>query len=375
MGKNKVSVQILTLKLDNNYGGILQAYALQKAVGNYADDVITTHYEKRFSFYIKLLGYIRRLVYRYVFNKKEVSNLPIGATGIIAERPLEFIAKNIKTSKKLRITKEPSIVIVGSDQVWRSVYADVTRYLFAGVKKGYMKKLSYSASFGKDDLSEYSASLIYRTAQLAKQFAAISVREDNGVELVNKYWGIKANHHVDPTLLLSKEQYEQMVENNIASTHQPEGSLFVYVLDKSNYKREIIECTSKIINSKIYNFMPPEVVSWKNLKFSPDKYRLPSVEQWLRSFRDAKYVVTDSFHGTVFSIIFNKPFIAVGNKSRGLARFTSLLKMFGLEDRLISDISQVTPELINAKINWGKVNAIKDREQKRSMEYLKKHLK
>lgn len=101
---------------------------------------------------------------------------------------------------------------------------------------------------------------------------------------------------------------------------------------------------------------------------------MPKVEQWLKSFRDAEYVVTDSFHGTVFSIIFNKPFITIGNKSRGLARFTSLLSTFGLEHRLISSPNDIDSKLVSASIGWAPVNRIITKERQRSLNYLSRHL-
>jgi len=101
----------------------------------------------------------------------------------------------------------------------------------------------------------------------------------------------------------------------------------------------------------------------------------PPVTQWLRGFMDAKYVVTDSFHGVAFSIIFNKPFIAIGNKERGLARFTSVLKKFNLEERLVLTESELTQEKIDAEIDFGKVNEIKKMKQEYAFEFLHKPLK
>jgi len=96
--------------------------------------------------------------------------------------------------------------------------------------------------------------------------------------------------------------------------------------------------------------------------------------QWLKSFIDAEYVVTDSFHGCVFSIIFNKPFIAIGNKDRGMARFNSLLKMFNLEDRLISSADELADKLLLSKINWASINYKIIKERKKSNDFLQKNL-
>ncbi len=96
----------------------------------------------------------------------------------------------------------------------------------------------------------------------------------------------------------------------------------------------------------------------------------PRVTQWFKGFADAQFVVTDSFHGCVFSIIFNKPFVAVGNKHRGLTRFNSLFRQFGLEDRLVLSQEDLREELFSVAINYNRVNEVLDRERKKSHDYL-----
>ena len=94
----------------------------------------------------------------------------------------------------------------------------------------------------------------------------------------------------------------------------------------------------------------------------------PSVTSWLRGFMDAEMVVVDSFHGAVFSIIFNKPFWVIGNKKRGNARFESLLGMYGLENRMVESGQEIDR---NATIDWNRVNEIRQKEQERCLELLK----
>jgi len=121
--------------------------------------------------------------------------------------------------------------------------------------------------------------------------------------------------------------------------------------------------------------MPSTCNSRKEFHKNPERFVLPPVTQWLQSFMDAKFIVTDSFHGCVFSIIFNKPFIAIGNEGRGLTRFISLLKVFKLENRLMLKSSELTDTLIFSDINWDQVNEIIKLEQARSTEFLNKNLK
>ena len=98
------------------------------------------------------------------------------------------------------------------------------------------------------------------------------------------------------------------------------------------------------------------------------------VEKWLRAFHDAEFVITDSFHACVFSIIFNKPFIVYGNKERGFARFESLLNMFGLEDRLVSSLNE-TKTAIEKPIDWERVNSIHKQMKEKSLSFLVNNLK
>lgn len=117
---------------------------------------------------------------------------------------------------------------------------------------------------------------------------------------------------------------------------------------------------------KAFDIMPKTPTSYKEFSCNTEKYILPHVAQWLKSFNDAKFIITDSFHGTVFAIIFNRPFIVVGNKERGLARFTSLLRLFKLEDRLV-DSAEEAMKIVDAPIDWKRVNSIKLREKEGSL--------
>ena len=97
----------------------------------------------------------------------------------------------------------------------------------------------------------------------------------------------------------------------------------------------------------------------------------PSVDNWIHNLNRSRYVITDSFHGTVFSILFNKPFISIGNQKRGIARFKSLLEQFGLEDRLVVDFDEdIILERIQHKIDFSVVNGVIQKERLKSLNFL-----
>ena len=191
-------------------------------------------------------------------------------------------------------------------------------------------------------------------------FDAVSVREASGVTLCKQYLDIDAVHLLDPTMLLSADDYRDVVKKSEIKCRE-KGGVLVYVLDMTAEKQNFIEefCKQKELQA-FYVGKEVDCV-------------LPSIESWLDGFDAADYVITDSFHGSVFSIIFNKPFISIGNKARGLSRFNSLLSIFNLEDRLVDlDESVEMPSMPDT--DWSKVNAIMKEWQEKSINFLKTNL-
>jgi len=117
---------------------------------------------------------------------------------------------------------------------------------------------------------------------------------------------------------------------------------------------------------------------WKNLssKDIDQNAIYPSVEQWLKGFETAKFILTDSFHAVVFAIIFNKPFLCIGNKERGLSRLNSLLEMFGMQNRMIYGKKDLTGILLHDiyKIDYQTINSKKETLKQISLDFLKQNL-
>jgi len=376
----KSKVLILTHKLGANYGGIMQAYALQNYVKKLGFYVETTSPDTQASFIKSAKIGFKRYILKTFLNRK-IDFLPNNEQlNVMSKNTKLFIDKNINTINLYQNNKNPESVvnsfdnvIIGSDQVWRAVYVNVPLYMLGFIKSN-INRISYAASFGRDDLSEYGPKLIKKTTRLAKKFNAISVREDSGVDLCADYWGIHVTRHIDPTLLLAKNDYTKLIQNDAENVSESKGNLFTYILDRNSEKQTIVKMVVSKTGLTPFEVVPPVCKSNKDFRQNPEKFILPPVTQWLKSFMDAKYVVTDSFHGCVFSIIFNKPFIAIGNKNRGLTRFTSLLKLFDLEDRLILDFNEINAEIVKEKIDWSKVNKKITQERKRSNDFLEENL-
>lgn len=338
-----MKIAILTQPLHTNYGGILQAYALQTFLVNNGNQVtiINRDSEKIISLRLLLLRFcsVFKCFIRVVFlGKKEYVIMnplsPFYHTIWSGYDVLPFVKRNIKQSKVIRSSKylrsylkrnRFDCIIVGSDQVWRPCYSPcITDFFLKGMPNNIVK-LAYAASFGTDKW-EFTKEQTQECAALVKLFDGVSVREVSAVQLCKKYLEINAEHLLDPTMLLDKEDYIKLF-NHIE--HPNRGDLFCYILDESSD-------ASCIVESLCQEGYEPNYASVKTFpsENNPRPYQL-SVEEWLYGIYHAKLVVTDSFHACVFSILFNRPFIVLGNKNRGNARFDSLLAEFNLQERMV----------------------------------------
>ena len=133
------------------------------------------------------------------------------------------------------------------------------------------------------------------------------------------------------------------------------------------------ERAAKYLNTNHYTAMPRK--DMRNLSSENiNDFIFPPVEEWINGFMSADYIITDSFHGTLFSIIFNKKFISIGNKRRGLSRFTSILKQLDLEDRLLLSVEDFKPEILNKDIDWNLVNSKLSIAKENSLDFLNSNL-
>jgi exopolysaccharide biosynthesis predicted pyruvyltransferase EpsI len=202
------------------------------------------------------------------------------------------------------------------------------------------KIFSYAASFGLSDW-QFDIERTEKLRKLVKKFRSVSVREKDAVELCRDNLNIEAKWVLDPTMLLSKEDYISLFKDKFPE--KSEGNLMTYIFDSSEEKNYLIKLVET--ERKLNAFT---VMAHENEEF-------PAVEKWLKGFYDAKFVLTDSFHGMVFSIIFEKPFLVILNKKRGSSRFLSLLSALGLEDRLIEQVEDFDTQLLKKDIDYEKI--------------------
>lgn len=332
-----MKIGIITQPLLNNYGGVLQNYALQKVLRKFGHNPITIDYIPKTPLCIFLESIIKKFIL-CVVGKKVSFSFERKFWGERKEIFSLFVQKYISKTKSVfnyrNIKKLDNfdMFIVGSDQIWhpkfipyveKDVFLDFCKY------DKTLKRVAYAVSFGSDQW-EFSTEQTKICSILAKKFDSISVREESGIKLCKEHLGVGATWVLDPTLLLTRDDYDFLCKDIPVE----KGSLVAYILD---------------MNDSIYS-MCESVAKERSLSLkimSADAGAEKSIPEWLAMFRDASYVVTDSFHGTVFSIIFGKEFKCLYNKKRGSARFDSLLKLYN---------SNKIEEMRVFSLNWLKKN-------------------
>lgn len=377
-----MKIAILTLPLHSNYGGIIQNYALQTVLEKMGHEVYTINLNKpkaKINLAKAPLIISKRLIKKILGRKDGIIFLERKRNKdelVIKKYLNRFINNKIHLTEPFYLKKDLQrinhmgfdSIIVGSDQVWRIPYAypDIQTYFLDFVKNKNILKIAYSASFGTDKI-EFSEAQIKECGKLIKDFKRVSVREDSALDLINnKYkWECKYKpiQTLDPTMLLTKEEYI-----NLSSDYKNklDGELFYYILDMTEDKKKVLDQMSKDLGYK-----PFTVKSISDNWFDDvQKQIVPPIELWLQAFNKAKYIFTDSFHGCVFSIIFNKDFVAYGNKERGLSRFDSLIRMFNIKDRFIYKYEDYSSSLIQNLINWNNINAIHEMNKLESLKLL-----
>jgi len=248
----------------------------------------------------------------------------------------------------LQSPPEEPVYICGSDQIWNpSPQFGVDPAYFLSFGDEAKTRISYAASFGKDSLEPRFS---HEVGSYIDKFNAVSIREETGVNIVKQVSSKPVHWLPDPTLLI--ENYDNVI-------HRPSESrpyIFSYVLRSG---KDIVELQRYLAEKYNLGVVTPHnpMRRWKTY----GKTIFPGPQEWLGYLHDARYVITNSFHGTVFSVLFNKPFVSVGlsGKKSGLnARARSFLGKVGLQDRLLVDPDRESLDaLLNKEIDWSEVNS------------------
>ena len=252
--------------------------------------------------------------------------------------------------------------ITGSDQIWhnhpdRDEKARAYDFFHLDFVRDDRKKISFATSYGNliPEKDEY----YIKIRKLLSRYDAISLREKSGVDYIKKYYGINATHIIEPVLIAPKKIWENLLEKS--DLELEDDYIFSYILDPSEKKRQLIKNFSENMGVKSINALDGFSGSYN---YNKEKLNLENtlpniwVADWLKCFAKSKFVITDSFHGMCFALIFNKPFIVIANYGRGVERFESLLDLCNLNNRLIdiNNLNEISYDVFLEKINYKKEN-------------------
>lgn len=350
--KGKADVGILGYWYATNYGSVITYYALYKIIEN--------------------LGYTAMLIDR-PDKEKDAEPLTVFSR--------EFLNKycNISISPKWKDLEQINDLcdsfIVGSDQVWtRDAIRLMGYYFFLSFITDDKKKIAYSCSFGQDKF-EALPNTIRRVKYYLKKFDAISVRENSGVKILRETLGVDGQQVLDPIFLLPSSEYEKIATK--AQQFEQGNYILSYILDPNEAKKQALLFVSKKVKLKLVNLLDGRYNTYEKNKAIMNLENTKCnvmMEDWVNYFMNADFVVTDSHHGLAMAIIFNKPFICINNPARGGTRFTSLLSMLNLEERLITP-DQIMADHLYEPIEYNRVNEILDEKREQALNWLKSALK
>lgn len=345
-------IGIITIHSDLNYGAFLQAFAL------------TT--------FLRNIGYQAKIIdYRKIPNSPRVYKFPKNIAYKIYSIPRltryrEFIKpllSNIRynTLEELKTFNEDyDVLISGSDQIWNPLCGGLNElnpaYFLAFTSNNKYKKIAYGSSVGSYIFNDKEIPYVRKWLS---EFKHLSTREDAGAQQLKTILNRDVKVVLDPSLLLHKEEWSKhAIKVNIKSEY-----VLVYYIDELD---EVLNYAREIANK----------FKWKVALITNMVQKHPKVDiniphcgpaQFLWLFANAKYIVTNSFHGTAFAINFNKDFISV-IKRNSPQRAQTLLNNVGLPERLLTDIAQV--DNLPNKIDWASVNTKLNNLRNDSKEYL-----
>lgn len=370
-------IGILTQPLFTNYGGLLQAYALQRVLRELGHEAVMVRFSRQHLFNRRHGTLLRLWETAWNAGRLLLGRLPLDT--LLSRRTETFVRRHItprtaaltSSARLKRVCRKARFdaYVVGSDQVWRPEYSPFLPHFFLDFTAGQaVRRIAYAASFGVDAW-ELSPSQTAQCGALLRQFDAVSVREDSAVGLCRSHFAVEACQMPDPTLLLDASDYANLADE----AHEPPrgGQLFDYRLDPSPATEGALRTLTAATGLRPFITRPPRRLTQENIRRHPADCTFPPVTAWIRSFQDAEFVLTDSFHGCVFSILFHKPFIALGHEGRGMARFRSLLNTFALTDRLAdaTDTDKIAA-LARRPIDWASVEARRKAERERALQFL-----
>lgn len=341
---------VLVLWWSNNYGNALTNYAL---------------YTK-----LKELGY--NILVLDSFGVK-----PMYQFKNFAEKYYELSSNNYLINERKYILNSSNNFVVGSDQVWNKTFSMVLRdngYFQLKFVSDDKNKISYGSSFGQtSDAIEESKLDYYK--ELYNRFDAVSTREKFGVDIMKNRFNINAEYVVDPVFLLNKNQYMELANNS--NIKKDRKFIVSYILTPTEEKKVFLEKLKEELGDvDIVNIIDAEPVRIKEnvSKFNIGDVKISlSPEEWVYYFANSEFVITDSYHGTCFSMIFEKPFYSFVNRES--ERFETFKEFDELKDNIIDNNSIIYPDKIIKKLDYTNINKKIVEMREKSIKYIQDNIR
>ncbi len=355
-------IGILTFHRANNYGAVLQAYALKQELLslNYKVQIInylSPKIERDYSFFsgsfcwMQIFKKMAKVLFlpRIIFNRKQFQKFR--ESFLTDTAPI--LPKDID-----KLNADFDVFITGSDQVFNPrITAFDKNYLLSFVKN-HKKKYSYAASVALDNCTPKEKAFLQ---DHLRDFAVLSVREEKTSDLIKQLTDKHVLTHIDPTFLLNKTQWEKIA----VAPNNPGKYILLYLMEVNPRIISFAQKLSQKTGLKII------YISAEFINRTPFKMLTPTPQEWIGYFLDATYIVTNSLHGVSFAINFNKKFfvdlIREGAPRLHNIRFNNLLDLMGLNSRLLDHIDYDYDQ----EINFSKINQIIGQEKSKAMKYFK----
>lgn len=365
-----MKIAIITLHRAENYGSVLQAFALQKKIEEFGHDVcILDYHPERYT----NRGKLKRL--KNQKNKLDnplllfVARILIYPSYLRKNKVFEnFIKNHLRISTFKFATNEQAKEIdlhdfdafcTGSDQVWNSHWNEgIEKALFLDFVPQNKLVFSYAASIGRSELPQDEIDI---TIKLLSKYEHLSVREDTGVEILHKLGRTDAVQVLDPTLLMTKTEWDVYADDRYENKQ--------YILTYNLHHDQEIDRYALALSSKygipIWNIS----YNWHDIVRKGHLCWCPSVEKFLGLIKHARFIIADSFHATAFSIIFERQFVTITPEVAS-SRISSILSLLGIGERNLSKFTDTS--IIESQIDYQLVKQRLEKARQTSMRYLQK---
>ncbi len=366
-----MKIGIISIHSAHNYGSVLQAYALQEEIKKFNEDVKIINYRPNYfdtqykMFSIKVYKRYKGIINKILHLGWRI--LKIRSRYIKYRKFENYIKNRYNLTKKYRTYKELEkanfdfdIIFCGSDQIWNT---DITegfdKSFYLGFADKKTIKASYAASVGREKIDlKYEEEYKKYIGRLD----FIALREEESKNIIQEYTEKPITITIDPTLLIEKEKW-----NEIASKSKmdiKDKYILVYILEENEEFVKIVNAISEFLGIRVIS--PSKKIRFNNETIYPEV----GPEDFVKLFKNAEFVITNSFHGTVFSLIYEKKNCIIPHKKTG-ARMCNLMKKAGLEDRIIANYNDLNLKKINKDIEYDRVKENLDAERKIAEDYIR----